>query len=115
VSDLGAAACGEAELTKRSAASQLATAATRSLQPPSCPLSEHRRAGRPKTPYPEWPASAVLFFTRSGALLFGAGQRAGSRDNGRRPRGGLLLAAASSVRSFSHHERADCACASRIF
>jgi hypothetical protein len=33
VSDLGAAACGEAELPKRSAASQLATAATRSLLP----------------------------------------------------------------------------------
>jgi len=47
VSDLGAAACGEAELTKRSAASQLATAATRSLQPPPCPLSERRRTGRP--------------------------------------------------------------------
>ena len=46
VSDLGAAACGEAELTKRPAASQLATAATRSLQPPPCPLSE-RRTGRP--------------------------------------------------------------------
>ena len=45
VIDLGVAACGEAELTKRSAASQLATAATRSLQPPSCPLS--RRVGRP--------------------------------------------------------------------
>ena len=47
MSDLGAAACGEAELTKRSAASQLSTAATHSLQPPSCPLSERRRAGRP--------------------------------------------------------------------
>ena len=47
VSDLGAAACGEAELTKRSAASQLATASTRSLQPPPCPLSERRRTGRP--------------------------------------------------------------------
>jgi hypothetical protein len=41
VSDLGAAARGEAELTKRSEASQLATAATRSLQPPSCPPAEH--------------------------------------------------------------------------
>ena len=41
MSDLGAAARGEAELTKRSEASQLATAATRSLQPPSCPPAEH--------------------------------------------------------------------------
>jgi hypothetical protein len=50
VSDLGAAARGEAELTKRSAASQFATAATRSLQPPSCSPSPRRRAGRP-TPF----------------------------------------------------------------
>ena len=41
-SDPGAAAPGEDEPTERSAASQLATEATRSLQPPSCPLSESR-------------------------------------------------------------------------
>ena len=37
----------EAEPMERSAASQLATGTRRSLQPPSCPLSERRRAGRP--------------------------------------------------------------------
>jgi len=37
----------EAEPMERSAVSQLATATRRSLQPPSCPLSERRRAGRP--------------------------------------------------------------------
>ena len=39
-SDPGAAARDEAKPRNRSAASQLATAATRSLQPQSCPLSE---------------------------------------------------------------------------
>jgi hypothetical protein len=46
-SDPGAAAHAEAEPMERSAASQLATATRRSLQPQSCPLSERRRAGRP--------------------------------------------------------------------
>ncbi len=49
VRDLGAAAPGGAESTNRSAASHLVSAATRSLQPPSCPLSERRRA-TPHTP-----------------------------------------------------------------
>ena len=49
VRDLGAAAHGGAESTNRSAASHLVSAATRSLQPPSCPLSERRRA-TPHTP-----------------------------------------------------------------
>ena len=48
VSDLGSAACGEADLTNRSADSQLVTADTRRLQPP-CQLSERRRGGRPHT------------------------------------------------------------------
>ena len=39
---------------KRSADSQLATAATRSLQPPSCPLSERRRPGRPTHHFGLW-------------------------------------------------------------
>ena len=46
-SDPGAAVRVEAEPMERSAVSQLATATRRSLQPPSCPLSERRRAGRP--------------------------------------------------------------------
>ena len=46
-SDPGAAARAEAEPMERSAASQLATATRRSLQPPSCPLAERRRARRP--------------------------------------------------------------------
>jgi hypothetical protein len=46
-SDPGAAARGEAEPTKQSAAPQLATAATRSLQPPPRPPPAPRRAGRP--------------------------------------------------------------------
>ena len=49
VRDLGAAARGGAESTNQSAASHLVSAATRSLQPPSCPLSERRRA-TPHTP-----------------------------------------------------------------
>jgi hypothetical protein len=48
-SDPGVAAHGEAEPTKRSAAPQLATAATRSLQPPPRPPPARRRAGRPHT------------------------------------------------------------------
>jgi hypothetical protein len=43
-SDPGAAARAEAEPMERSAASQLATVTRRSLQPPSCPPSERRRA-----------------------------------------------------------------------
>jgi hypothetical protein len=43
-SDPGAAASAEAEPMGRSAASQLATVTRRSLQPPSCPPSERRRA-----------------------------------------------------------------------
>ena len=49
VRDLGAAARGGAESTNRSAASPLVSVATRSLQPPPCPLSERRRA-TPHTP-----------------------------------------------------------------
>jgi hypothetical protein len=44
VNDCCGAARGEAELTKRSAVSQLATAATRISQPPSCPPSTRRCA-----------------------------------------------------------------------
>ena len=47
VSDPGAAARGEAESTKRSAAPQPATAATRSPQPQTRPPTARRRAGRP--------------------------------------------------------------------
>jgi hypothetical protein len=45
-SDPGAAAGAEAEPMERSAASQLAIVTRRILQPPSCPPSERRRAGR---------------------------------------------------------------------
>ena len=44
VNDFGGAAPGAAELTKRSAVSQLATAATRIRQPPLCPPSTRRCA-----------------------------------------------------------------------
>ena len=49
VRDLGAAACGEAESTNRSAASPLVSVATRSLQPPPCPLSERQPSSCKRT------------------------------------------------------------------
>ena len=49
VRDLGAAAHGEAESTNRSAASHLVSVATRSLQPPSCPLSERQPSSCKRT------------------------------------------------------------------
>ena len=51
-SDPGAAARAEAEPMGRSAASQLATVTRRSLQPPSCPPSERRRAATIATSFP---------------------------------------------------------------
>jgi hypothetical protein len=70
VSDLGSAACSEAELTKRSATSQLATAGTRSLQPPSCPLSERRRAGRPNVGIHRAPKAIQVDGSRPRRLSF---------------------------------------------
>ncbi len=49
-SDPGAAARAEAEPMERSAASQLATATRRSLQPPSCPLLHQKRLGAASSP-----------------------------------------------------------------
>jgi hypothetical protein len=57
-SDPGAAARSEAEPMERSAASQLATVPRRSLQPPSCPPSERRRAGR--DPLTLWTVASLL-------------------------------------------------------
>ena len=59
VRDLGAAARGGAESTNRSAASPLVSVATRSLQPPPCPLSERRRA-TPHTPACRRPSTGRL-------------------------------------------------------
>jgi hypothetical protein len=53
------ASCVVLEPTKRPAAPQWATAATRSLQPPSCPLSERRRSGRP-THHLVWTAGPLV-------------------------------------------------------
>jgi hypothetical protein len=63
-SDPGAAARAEAEPMERSAASQLATVTRRSLQPPSCPPSERRRAA---------PIATSFFGTLAISGLFGFG------------------------------------------